>query len=70
MGNNLVHFNTCAISYIVAATDFHMQKVFELYKDKEERRGRKDTMTYVVNMEIMQILLTEVNINTAGIDKL
>ena len=75
MGNHLVHFNICASSYIVTATDFHLQKIFELYKIKLEKHNNRDSnvdskakVNYILDMKTMQRLLTEANINKPGED--
>jgi hypothetical protein len=66
MGNNLIHFNTCAISYIVSTTNSHLYKIFDVYKAKEVKRGREDTMTFVINTDIMNMLMSEVGVNKEG----
>jgi hypothetical protein len=40
--------------------------MYDLYKAKEIRRGREDTMTFVVNMDIMNVLMREVGVNKEG----
>ena len=66
MGNSLIHFNTCAISYIVTTTNFHLLKLYDVYKAKEVRRGREDTLTHIISTDAMKSLLSEVDINKDG----
>lgn len=67
MGNNLIHFNTCAISYIVSTTNSHLYKMYDVYKAKEVQRGREDTMTFVISAETLHTLLTAVGVNKEGV---
>lgn len=62
MGNNLIHFNTCAISYIVSATNFHLYKMYDAYKAREVKNGREDNMNFIINTDIMNRLMTKTNI--------
>ena len=66
MGNNMVHFNTCAISYIISVTNYHLYKIYDVYKEKEEKKKKGKKMTYIINTDVMNELIDSVRINDHG----
>lgn len=66
MGNKLIHFNTCAISCIISSTNAQLYKMFDFYKAREVRKGRGDSLTFIIGTDTLSKLMSKAAICPEG----